>query len=138
MSFITTNDLLNAIYQEQLDAITREDDALPQFGIDAAIEEMKGYLVPRYDIAKIFAKEGTSRSKILVLLARDMAVYHIITLSNPGIDYESKKARYERAVEYLKQVQKGMVNPPDLILAAEDEEKNEILMSSNTKRTQHY
>jgi phage gp36-like protein len=138
MSFITTVDLLTSIYPEQLEAITRQDDATPQFGIEAAIEEMKGYLVPKYDVTKMLAKTGTSRSKILVAMVRDMAVFHIISLANPGIDYESKKKRYERAVEYFKQVQKGTVNPPDFILAAADEENNEILMSSNTKRTQHY
>lgn len=138
MPFITTTDLLSAIYQEQLDAITREDDALPQFGIDAAEEEMKGYLSPKYNVDNIFAKTGDERNKLLVVLARDMAVYHIITLANPGIDYESKKARYERAVEWLKQVQSGKVNPPSLDIADAAEENNEILMSSNLKRTQHY
>jgi phage gp36-like protein len=137
MSFITNTDLLTAIYQEQLDAITREDDAIPQFGIDAAVEEMKGYLSPKYDTDKIFAKEGTGRNNLLVTFCRDIAVYHIINLSNPGVDYKSKEARYNRAVEWLKHVQSGKVNPPDLDLNTEEED-NEILMSSNTKRTNHY
>jgi phage gp36-like protein len=137
MSFITTTDLLNAIYPEQLDAITREDDALPQFAIDAAVEEMQGYLSPKYDVAVIFAKTGTDRKKILVTFCRDIAVYHMINISNPGVDYKSKEARYNRAIEWLKHVQSGKVNPPDLTLN-DDEEDKEILMSSNTKRTNHY
>ena len=80
MSFITSTDLLTAMYQEQLDAITREDDALPQFGMDAAEEEMKGYLSPKYDVAKIFAKSGTDRNKLLIVLCRDMAIYHILSI----------------------------------------------------------
>lgn len=138
MSFITINDLLSAIYPEQLDAITRDDDALPQFGIDAAIEEMIGYLSPKYNVEAIFAKTGLLRNKLLIVLCRDIAVYHIISLSNPGINADSKKARYDRAIEWLRQVQKEQVNPPDLEKKVTDETNNEILMSSNTKRTQHY
>lgn len=138
MSFITINDLLSAIYPEQLDAITRNDDALPQFGIDAAIEEMKGYLAPKYDVVTIFAKAGALRNNLLVVLSRDMAVYHILSLSNPGINFESKKARYDRAIEWLKQVQRDQVNPPDLEKKIIDVANNRILMSSNTKRREHY
>lgn len=138
MSFITKTDLLTAIYQEQFDAITREDNALPDFCIDAAIEEMKGYLSPKYDVAKIFAKSGAERNNLLVILGRDMAVYHIICLSNPGIDYQSKKDRYDRAVTWLVQVQKGQVNPPDLDLSIIEGQKDQILMSSNLKRPEHY
>ena len=138
MSFITTADLLTAMYQEQLDAITREDDALPQFGMDAAEEEMKGYLSPKYNTDLIFAKEGMDRNKLLIVLCRDMAVYHILTLANPGMDYQSKKDRYDRAVTWLKQVQNGTVNPPDLEREVTDETHNTILITSNDKRGQHY
>jgi len=138
MSFLTTNDLLTAIYPEQLDAITREDDTFPQFALDAAEEEMKGFLSPKYLVSTIFAKTGTERNKLVVLLCRDMAVWHLINLSNPGIDFESKKARYERAVRWCEQIQSGKVNPPDLELNDDDVTNNEILMSSNDKRTNHY
>lgn len=137
MSFITTNDLLTAIYPEQLEAITRQDDALPQFAIDTAVEEMQGYLSPKYDVTVIFAKEGVDRKKILVTFCRDIAIFHMINISNPGVDYKSKEARYNRAIEWLKHVQSGKVNPPDLTLN-DEEEDNEILMQSNIKRTQHY
>jgi phage gp36-like protein len=138
MSFITSTDLLTAMYQEQLDAITREDDALPQFGMDAAEEEMKGYLSPKYDVAKIFAKSGTDRNKLLIVLCRDMAIYHILSISNPGMNTDSKKARYDRAVSWLQNVQSGKVNPPNLERTETDETIGEILMTSNVKRTQHY
>lgn len=138
MSFITTDDLLTAIHKEQLDAITGEDDALPQFGMDAAEEEMKGYMNPKYDTAKIFVKTGAARNKMLILLGRDMAIYHILTLCNPGVDYQSKKDRYDRAVEWFKQLQKEQINPPGLEKKVTDTTNSEILMSSNDKRTQHY
>lgn len=138
MSFITQADLLTTIFQEQLDAIVREDYTIPVFAIDAAEEEMKGYLSPKYNVNKIFADAGDDRDKLLVMLCRDIAIYHMITISNPGIDYESRKARYDRAIRWCEQVRAGKVNPPDLELDDDDAENNEILMSSNTKRTQHY
>ena len=138
MSFITTQDLLSAMYQEQLDAITRENDALPQFGMDAAEEEMKGYLHPKYDVAAIFAKSGADRNKLLTIFCRDMAIYHILSISNPGINSDSKKVRYENAIAWLKEVQLEHINPPDLEKKITDETNNEVLMSSNTKRTEHY
>ena len=138
MSFISESDLLTAIYQAQLDAITQEDATIPVFSIDAAEEEAKGYLLPKYDVDAIFAKTGNDRAKVLVLMIRDIAIYNMISISNPGIDYNSRKALADRAIEWLKRVQSGKINPPSLTLAAEVEANNEILMSSNTKREQHY
>ena len=137
MSFLSNTDLLKAIYTEQLDAITREDDTFPQFAIDAAVAEMKGYLIPKYDATADFAKTAAERDSLLVTLCTDIAVYHLINLSNPGVDYESKKARYDRAIRWCEQVQSGKINPPGLTLNT-DTDDNEVLMSSNTKRTNHY
>ena len=138
MSFITETDLLTGVYAEQLDAITRQDDTVPQFAIDAAEEEAKGYLSPKYNVTTMFALAGADRPKVLVLIIRDIAIYNMLSIANPGIDYKSRKDLADRAIEWLKRVQAGKVNPPSLTLAPVDEEKNEILMSSNTKRTQHY
>jgi phage gp36-like protein len=138
MSFLAEPDLLTAIYPEQLDAITREDDAAAQFAMDTAEEEMKGYLSPKYDVATIFGKVGAARNKLLVTFCRDIAVFHLINIANPGIDYPSKKDLYERAVRWCEQVQSGKINPPDLELDEEDETDNEILLTSNNRRNNHY
>lgn len=138
MAFLTTADILTSIYQEHLDAITRDDDTYIAFAIDAAEMEMIGYLAPKYDVDAIFAKTGSDRNKLIVMLCRDMAVFHLLNLSNPGVDYASKKDRYDRAVRWCEQVQKGKIDPPELELDDTDITKNEVLMSSNTKRTSHY
>lgn len=138
MAFIEIEDLYTIIYQEQIEAISREDPAIPNFAIGAAIEEAKGYLEPRYNSTEIFSKTGTNRSKVVLLMVKDMAVYHMICLSNPGVDFEKMKARYERAERYFRQLQKGEINPPDLPRNEEDSGGGTILMNSNDKRNNHY
>lgn len=138
MSFITKADLLTAIRQEQLDAISRQDEALIQFGLDAAQEEMAGYMIPKYDVTTIFSKTGDQRKKILVTFGRDIAAFHIMNVANPGIDYDKKKDLYDRAIKWLEGLQAGKINPTDMALSPDPETSSEFIMGSNPKRTQHY
>ena len=69
MSYLNIEDMYTHIYQENMDAISRGDDAVMLSAIDAAIEEASGYLT-KYDTQKIFSARGSERNAILLLFIK--------------------------------------------------------------------
>lgn len=108
--FLEAAEFDTTIYAELIDAVSREDDAILLASIDAAISEAKGYLSD-FDIEAIFAKTGSDRHPLLLTFIKDMAVWHFLALANPSADMELRKARYERAIAWLKGVQKNDIIP---------------------------
>lgn len=135
MSFLTQEELKTHLYAENIDVITREDDTLVVAAIDAAIQEAKGYF-SAFDKDAIFAAEGTERNALLLTFVKDIAAWHLINLCNAGSDMKLRQDRYERAIAWLKGVQKGDISP-DLPVAA-GEAVGTIVFGSNEKRNQHF
>lgn len=133
--FITKSELGSHMHLETVDIITGGDDAIVDAAIDGAVSEAKGYLGD-YDTATIFSAAGTERHPLLVTFVKDMAVWHLVVLSNYSADIELREKRYNRAVEWLKSVQKGLVVPD--LPRAQEASKNPIIWGSNPKRNQHY
>ncbi|MGV4451020.1 hypothetical protein ACQ1RC_11875, partial [Ornithobacterium rhinotracheale] len=64
----------------------------------------------------IFSATDCDRSPLLFKFIKDIAIWEIITLATPSIDYEDKKFRYQEAVNWLTSVYKGMpANLPRLM-----------------------
>jgi hypothetical protein len=107
---------LNNIYPEILDEITRADGGtLAAEAIDIAIAEAKMYLT-RYDLVKIFGDSVTDVASIfadpyLTRLIKDLAVWQLIQLANPSINYEVYEKRYAEHIDSLKRIQKGTADP---------------------------
>lgn len=137
-TFIVTTDYDASINSEILNAITRSDPAIIEVAEDRAIEEMKGYLTSRYDVDNIFNKTGSARHNLVLMFAIDMALYHLHSIHNPAKLPEIRVQRYERAIEWLKQVSKGMINPEGLPILTLQDEKGQLLFGSNPKRGNHY
>jgi phage gp36-like protein len=110
MSFLTVSELYTHLNQETIDEISRDDESIPQSSIAAAIEEARGYLTA-YNTAAIFSAIGDNRNPILLMYVKDIAVWHFINLCNPGIEYQPKLDRYEKAISWLGKVQSGKTNP---------------------------
>ncbi len=85
-----------------------------------AIEEISGYLRPKYDCAKIFAAEGADRNRQVLMYACDIALYHLASSLPNRMGMDIRKERYDRAIEWLKGVQSGTVIP-DLPLALDED-----------------
>ena len=107
--FIEKSDLLKAIREEELNQITRNDDTLVLYGIDAAVAEAKSYLT-NFDTQIIFTRTGSQRNALLVNFCSDMAIYIITATSIASQSSDNRRLRYERAVSWLKQVSKGVIN----------------------------
>ena len=101
--FITEEDYKVVIGEAALRVVSQTDTTNRQNAEAEAIEEISGYLRPKYDCAAIFAAEGENRNKQIVI---------------------TRKERYDQAIKWLEKVQAGTVTP-DLPLA-EDEDGQQI------------
>lgn len=133
--FLTQAELSTHLYAENIDVITREDYTLVTAAIDTAIQEAKGYL-GTFDKDAIFAAVADARNALLLTFVKDIAAWHLINLCNAGSDMKLRQDRYERAVAWLKDVQKGNISP-DLPIATTDP-VGTITFGSNEKRNQHF
>ena len=123
MAFLTPEELQTHLYKENIETIAREDDAIVAAAIDAAIEEASGYL-------------GA--------FVKDIAVWHFINLCNAGTDLQLRQDRYERAVAWLKSVQRSEIKPNLPVMEDADGDgkpdpaAGEYIFGSNPKRSQHF
>ena len=113
MALITLEDLYSRIYPENANEITRGDDTLMLRAINAAISEAKMYL-SRFDLVALFGTASTDPTVVdtfLQNLCVDIAVFRLVLLSNPGIDYDVAESCYKMAIATLKNIQQGYGNP---------------------------
>lgn len=138
-AFIDIQDYDASIHREILDALTRNDESIVEICEDRAIAEMRGYLSVRYDANALFAATGSERNQLILMMAIDIAVYHLFCIHNPQKLSQIRKDRYERAVEWLKQVAAFKITVDGAPKLPEDERKQESpwSMTSNPKRTTH-
>jgi hypothetical protein len=135
--FLTVPELNTHLYAEIVDTISEANDDIPSAAIAAAIDEAKGYM-SRYDTAALFAAEGTERHNYLLLIIKDIACWHFIILSNPGIDWESRKVRYDAAIKWLQGVQMGKIIPEGFPIKEPTERQSYFQFGSNERRGSHY
>ena len=137
--FINPEDYDASIHREILGSLTRDDESIVEICEDRAIAEMRGYLSARYDVDAIFSAEGDARNQLVLMMAIDIAVYHIFSIHNPQKMSQIRKDRYERAVEWLKQVAAFKITIDGAPKLPEEEQKQNSpwLMSSNPNRTNH-
>ena len=112
--FITLEDYDASIHREILDALLRhdsptEDSAIIEICEDRAIDEMRSYMDKFYDCDAIFGATGTERNQLVLMMALDIAIYHIFCQHNPYKMSEVRKDLYNRAIEWLKAVAAGKI-----------------------------
>lgn len=141
MAFITPEELETHLYKENIEAISREDGTILTAAIDAAIEEAYGYL-GAYDRKRIFSATGSRRNPLLLIFVKDIAVWHFVNLCNAGCDLELREKRYDRAVAWLRQVQKGETTANLPVIDNDGDGKpdtaGEYIYGSNPRRNQHF
>lgn len=138
-NFILPQDYDANIHSDILDALIRKDQTIVEICEDRAIAEMRGYMSGRYDCEAIFNAEGDARHPLVLMMAIDIAVYHLFCIHNPQKISQIRQDRYDRAVEWLNQVSKQAVSIEGAPMIAEEERKENSpwLMRSNLKRTNH-
>lgn len=136
MAFLLKADLYSKILQDELDEITRSDDTIVANVLSSAESEMKVYLYDSYDVDAIFDQTGDDRHQLLVQIGADIAIYFLFARVQAGINIDDRKARYDRAINWLKAVKKSE-NYADLP-RRESTVQTHISYGSNTKRDNYY
>lgn len=139
-NFINIEDYDASIHRDILDALTREDSSLVEICEDRAIAEMRCYLGGRYDCDALFSADGGARHQLVLMMALDIAIYHIFSIHNPVKLSQLRKDRYERAVEWMKAVARGDISIAGAPLASEEVQVSHqpFRIVSNPKRQNHF
>lgn len=143
MAYLTIQELNTHLHDELVESITRGDWTIAEAAIDAAIAEAKGYL-SRFDCERIFSAKGSGRNQLLLIFVKDIATWHLINLCNAGTDLQFRQDRYERAIDWLKAVQRGDVSPdlpgrdPEGEAGGDEKPIGPIAFGSNPRRCQHF
>lgn len=88
-----------------------------------AMEEIAGYLRPKYDTQAIFQAEGEARNRLIVMYTADIALYHMVSAMPQRMGSEVRQERYERAIHWLEGVAKGSIVPDLPTVQSEGEEQ---------------
>ncbi len=144
MPIITSSDLATNIYPEIITEITRTDTTITDRAISAAIQEAKMYLA-RFDLVQLFGTDSTPPTvadEYLRSLVKDLACWHLLRLSNVGIDYTVYRTAYQDAITALKNIMAGQAQPdgwPYADTSAEETPSGDsISWASNPKRNNYY
>ena len=99
------------IGQRAFDLIQQSDEENRRRAEEMAREEMAGYLRPRYDVERIFARRGEQRNMQVVMFLCDITLYHLTSWLPQKMGYDIREIRYRRAIEWLQGVQSGKIVP---------------------------
>lgn len=102
-----------------------------------AMEEISGYLRPKYDCTKVFSAEGDARNRQLVMYTCDIALYHLVSSLPSKMGSEVRKERYDRAIEWLEGVQSGKIVPDIPLVTYEDGEPANLPFIFGCQKKQH-
>jgi phage gp36-like protein len=109
--FITDQDYKVVIGDNALRVVSQTSEENRANAEAEAQEEIASYLRPLYDTNAIFAAEGDSRNRLIVMYTCDIALYHMVSAMPQKLGSEIRKERYERAVKWLEGVQAGKIVP---------------------------
>ncbi|MDR3046119.1 MAG: DUF1320 domain-containing protein [Bacteroidales bacterium] len=139
-NFITIDDYNATIHHEILGALIRDDEAIVEVCEDRAVAQMRSYMSGRYNCDEIFSQTGENRNTLILMFAIDITVYHLFCIHNPQKLYKTRIDRYERAIEWLKGVEKGAISIDGAPMLDDDQlaKASNYQMKSNPKRVNHF
>lgn len=117
--FITDEDYKVVIGDQALKVVSQVSQENRANAETEAMEEIAGYLRPKYNTEAVFSASGSDRNRLVVMYVCDIAIYHMAASTPQKMGMEIRKERYERAVKWLEGVQAGKI-VPDLPLAMDE------------------
>lgn len=144
MPYLEPQDMDTHIYAENMNEITRDNDAIITAAIAAAISEAKSYL-SRFDLLKIFGDDLTEpvhTDDNLWNKVKDLALWQLVTLGQANIKIDLARTRYEDAIRWFEKVSEHKINP-GLPMPGDDaetstNESGSIDWNSLPKRNNHF
>ncbi|MBK9292578.1 MAG: DUF1320 family protein [Bacteroidetes bacterium] len=140
MPFLTNNDYKAVSDAATLEVLHQSDQANLQRAETYALEEICSYLRAKYDMTAAFSATGAERNPQLVMIAADIALYHLVAWLPKRMGFEMREIRYKRAIEWLEAVQAGRATPnlPPLIQPTTANPQNGIRYGSWKPATHQY
>lgn len=132
--FITDEDYKVVIGENALKVISQVSAENRANAETEAIEEIAGYLRPKYDCNAIFSAEGDSRNRLIVMYVCDCALYHMAASLPQKMGMEIRKERYERAIKWLEGVQAEKIIPDLPFVTDENGEPTGFLFKFNSQK----
>ncbi len=120
--FIQESDYEVQVRQEIKSLLTNDNANTLAVAERMAQDQIRGYLGGRYNMDLVFSKEGDRRDFYLLMIAIDLALYHLWSKRSPRNTPEIRKTRYNDAIEWLTNAGNG--NTPTSLPAAEITEDN--------------
>jgi hypothetical protein len=141
--YLVKADLKTHVYAELLNEIDRGDLEIIPAAIAEAVGFVKSYL-GRFNRTRLFNPDadGFIDDKTLLAAVKDVAVWKSIRLANPNLTVAVARTNYEDAVGWLKDIQKGLVDPEGWPYKDDDantdgNENSSVQYTSNKKRNNH-
>ena len=152
MAFITVDEMKTVIRENHLDRIVDDDDTIALAAINAGISEVKSRLTPgstkewfdgrpHYDVEAIFSAEGTDRHPLILEICKVCGLWYLIVRSNAGVYYEEVRQRYDRGIDFIKDLASGEANDatlPRLQPDPEEEDPNALPFRMGSRRKFHH
>jgi len=109
--FLTDNDYRVVIGETAFKAVSQASEEIIYTAEKEALEEIAGYLRPKYDINAVFSAQAEQRNPQVVMVAADIALYHMVSSMPNRLGYEIREERYKRAIAWLEGVAAGKIVP---------------------------
>ncbi|TKT89484.1 phage protein Gp36 family protein [Dyadobacter frigoris] len=103
--FIISTDLSTGLYTEIKNLLARFSEVMILTACKAAEREIEDYLSRRYLIRPELEKTGETRDQLLVMIGRDIAIYHLYSVAETIPAKVSD--RYSDAIRILKDYASG-------------------------------
>jgi phage gp36-like protein len=141
MTFVNEEDYKIVIKQDVLGKVIQAEPIILYDAERAAQSEIESYLRSRFDVATIFGQVGSARNALLVLYFVDVVLYHVHSRINPNQIPELRVIRYQRVIDWLRDVMKGNITPDLPTLPPEEgstANNTAILYGSKPKRNNDF
>lgn len=143
-NFILLSDYDATIHREVLDSLLRGDAAEGNAVIEVcenrAVATVRSLVGARYDCGAIFSATGGERNVLVLKVCLDIAVYEIYCQHNPYKMSQTRRDRYEDAMQWLRDVRDFNANIEGAPLLDEERQKDNSrwLIGSHLQRDMYF
>lgn len=139
MAFLIDDDYKDQIKDAILNAILEGSTSTRTKAELKAQEQITAALNVRFDAAAVFAATGDSRNAMVIMVMIDLSVYHLHSRISPGQVPQLRADRYQDALDWLKSVASGKLEPSLPKPAGADEGiKYDVQYGGRTARDPYY
>lgn len=143
-NFILLSDYDATVHREILDSLLRGDategNAVIEVCENRAIATVRSLIGARYDCGAIFSATGEERNVLVLKVCLDIAVYEIFCQHNPYKMSQTRKDRYDDAMQWLRDVRDFNANIEGAPLLDEERQKDNSrwLIGSHLQRDMYF